>query len=93
MPNNKWDMGVDIIPETTNAFALGNSTKKWIVNGYNLGDACEKGVDSSISEGSTSTNVPTSQAVANFVSAQGGVNVSVSGTKLIITPIVTPSES
>lgn len=37
---------------------------------YTLGDACEKAVDSSISAGSTSTNLPTSQAVAAFVAAQ-----------------------
>lgn len=33
---------------------------------YTLGDACEKGVDTSISSGSTSTNLPTSAAVASY---------------------------
>jgi len=37
---------------------------------YTLGAACEKAVDTSISAGSTSTNLPTSQAVAAFVSSQ-----------------------
>lgn len=37
---------------------------------YDLGDACEKGVDTSIASGSTSTNVPTTAAVASFVASQ-----------------------
>lgn len=34
---------------------------------YTLGDACEKGVDTTITSGSTSTNLPTTQAVADYV--------------------------
>ena len=83
MPNKNWDMSVDIIPNTTNTFNLGNETKKWVVNGYNLGDACAKGVDSSISSGSTSQNVPTSQAVATLVGSIEN-SISVSGTTLYI---------
>lgn len=37
---------------------------------YTLGDACEAGIDTSISSGSTSTNLPTTQAVADYVQAQ-----------------------
>ena len=45
--------------------ALTNKT----YNGYSLGAACAKAVDSSISSGSTSTNVPTSQAVEARIAA------------------------
>lgn len=42
------------------------------VNGiYTLDAACAKGVDISISAASTSTNLPTSQAVASFVEGKG----------------------
>ena len=36
---------------------------------YTLADACARGVDTSISQGSTSTNVPTSAAVASLVAS------------------------
>lgn len=39
-------------------------------NNYILAAACEKGVDSSISSGSTSTNLPTTAAVASYVASQ-----------------------
>lgn len=39
-------------------------------NGYTLAAACAKSVDSSISSGSTSANLPTSEAVAAFVASQ-----------------------
>lgn len=45
--------------------ALTNKT----YNGYTLAAACAKGVDTSIASGSTSTNVPTSAAVAAAISA------------------------
>lgn len=45
--------------------ALTNKT----YNGYTLAAACAKAVDTSIASGSTSTNVPTSQAVANAIAA------------------------
>lgn len=42
-------------------------------NGYTLGAACEKGVDTSVPSGSTSTNVPTTAAVAAAIDqATGG---------------------
>lgn len=40
-------------------------------SGYSLADACAKSVDGSISTGSTSVNLPTSQAVASFVEGKG----------------------
>lgn len=40
-------------------------------SGYALADACAKSVDGSISTGSTSVNLPTSQAVASFVEGKG----------------------
>lgn len=40
-------------------------------NNYTLAAACEKSVDSSISTASTSTNLPTSAAVASFVEGKG----------------------
>ena len=45
------------------------------VNGYTLNAASAKPVDSSISAGSTSTNLPTSQAVASFVEGKGYTTV------------------
>lgn len=45
--------------------ALTNKT----YNGYTLAAACAKGVDTSIPAGSTSTNVPTSKAVADAIAA------------------------
>lgn len=47
--------------------ALTNKT----YNGYTLGAACAKGVDTSIAAASSSTNVPTSKAVAAFVEGKG----------------------
>ena len=45
--------------------ALTNKT----YNGYTLGAACAKGVDTSIAVGSTSTKLPTSKAVADAIAA------------------------
>lgn len=87
MPNKTWDMGVDVIPSTTDTYNLGTAQKKWVVNGYTLGDACGKGVDSSLSDSTTSTAVPTSSAVVSYVKGKE-VNVSVSSEALVIT---TPS--
>lgn len=41
------------------------------INGYTLAAAAAKGVDTSISEGSTSQNLPTSEAVAKYIEDQG----------------------
>ena len=84
MPNKSWEMRVDMIPKTNNTFNLGDSTHKWNVNGYSLGDACAKGVDTSIADESTSTNVPTTGAVVSYVEGHA-TSISVSGTTLIIT--------
>lgn len=51
------------------------SADDYIKNKPTLGAAAAKGVDSSISSGSSSTNLPTSAAVASFVSSEiGGVD-------------------
>lgn len=74
MPNNHMDFEVDLLPVADATYNLGDSTHKWIVNGHTIGEAAEKGVDSSISSGSTSTNVPTTGAVVSFVSSALGAN-------------------
>ena len=51
--------------------ALTNKT----YNGYTLAAACAKGVDTSISSGSTSTNVPTTAAVVNYMTNVTGALV------------------
>lgn len=84
MPNKTWDMGVDVIPSTTGNFNLGTAQKKWVVNGYTLDDACAKKVDSSLTDSTTSTNVPSSSAVVNYVKGKS-VSVSVGSESLIIT--------
>lgn len=50
--------------------ALTNKT----YNGYTLAEACAKGVDTSISANSTSTNLPTTAAVESRINAHSGVN-------------------
>lgn len=50
-------------------------TTSGTINGYTLNAASAKPVDSSISAGSTSTNLPTSQAVASFVEGKGYTTV------------------
>lgn len=49
-----------------------NTSDAYIKNKPTIGAAAAKGVDTSISSGSTSTNLPTTQAVANFVSSEIG---------------------
>lgn len=66
MPNKTWNMNTDLLPGTTNSFNLGNLTKKWVVNGYALGDACAKGVTdntASVPISSTDTNLVTGRTV------------------------------
>lgn len=48
--------------------ALTNKT----YNGYTLAAACAKGVDTAIASGTSSTNLPTTKAVADYVDAHGG---------------------
>ena len=54
----------------TSGKTLGDASNQWGINGYTLGDACAKGVDTSISDGSTSTALPTTQAVATYVGSK-----------------------
>ena len=84
MSNKVWDMGVDMIPPTTDAYNLGTSQKKWVVNGYTLKDACAKGVDSSLTDETTSTDVPTSSAVVSYVQGKE-ITVEVNSEALVIT--------
>ena len=87
MPDNKsLTFEVDILPDTTATYNLGNASKQWKLNGKTPGDAIEKDVDSSIADASTSSNLPTSAAVASFVENKGytTLNARVEGTTLII---------
>ena len=67
----------EISPGTTNTINLGTSDFKWknvyatTFNGYTLAAACAKGVDTSITNSSSSINLPTSAAVASFVEGKG----------------------
>ena len=67
----------EISPGTTNTINLGTSDFKWkniyatAFNGYILAAACAKGVDTSITNSSSSMNLPTSAAVASFVEGKG----------------------
>jgi len=85
MPNNSLSFGVDVLPNTTGTYNLGNESKQWKVNGKTLGDACEKGVDTQIMAGSSSAALPTTAAVAYFVEHKGysTLGVRVDGTTLI----------
>ena len=56
-------------------YMSGALTTTGTINGYTLNAASAKPVDSSISAGSTSTNLPTSQAVASFVEGKGYTTV------------------
>lgn len=67
----------EISPGTTNTINLGTSDFKWknvyatTFNGYTLAAACAKGIDTSITNSSSSVNLPTSVAVASFVEGKG----------------------
>ena len=73
MSEKTFTFEVDVLPNTSSTLNLGTSTKKWKINGVTPGDAMEKSVDSSISSGSTSTGLPTSQAVVNYVEGEKDV--------------------
>ena len=47
----------------------GNLTVSGNINGYKLAAASAKNVDSSLSSGTTSTNIPTSKAVVDYVAS------------------------
>ena len=64
------------LTESTSGFTVkgGSTTERTLtVNGnYTLNAACAKGVDTSITKSTTSTNLPTSAAVANLVKSVSG---------------------
>lgn len=62
--------GVRYVTTVTVTPSTGN-IKATTFNGYTLNNASAKDVDSSISAGSTSTKLPTSEAVAAFVEGKG----------------------
>ena len=72
---NKTYNGLTLTEGSTNFTIKGGSTteRTLTVNAsYTLGAACAKGVDTSITKSSTSTNLPTSKAVANLVKSVSG---------------------
>lgn len=71
---SQWNLGVDVLPVGNNEQRLGDAEHQFIVNGRTLGDASEKNVDTNIGITSTSTNVPTSAAVAGFINNLKGAN-------------------
>lgn len=82
MPNKTWNMEVDMIPPTTNTHNLGTAEKKWKLNGSTVGDAVSKNVDTSITS-TSSQNVPTTQAIVNWVENRTP-DIVVSGTTLVV---------
>ena len=73
---------------TASSSTVGSATRPVYLNGgtitqgtYTLGAACAKGVDTSISTGSTSTNLPTSKAVADLVASSGGQEIAIQSTQ------------
>ena len=67
MPNKTWTLEVDLIPSEDGEYNLGNASKKWNVNGYLVNEASAKQVDTAITSGSTSTKLPTTAAVVDYV--------------------------
>ena len=65
--------GLTLTAATTGFTIAGGTTSKTLTvsNTYTLGAACEKAFDTSISDSSTSANLPTSAAVASFVEGKG----------------------
>jgi len=61
--------GLTLTPQTTGFTVAGGTTSKTLTvnENYTLAAACAKAVDTSIGAASTSTNLPTSAAVATFV--------------------------
>ena len=81
----KFASGITVTPGTGNLKA----TK---FNNYILAAACAKGVDTSISDGTSSTNLPTSAAVASYVStAVSNATITVTNTLSSGTVIATVS--
>lgn len=86
MPNNTLSFEVDVLPNTDATYNLGSENKRWKLNGKTVGGAVEKNVDTSISAGSSSANLPTSAAVASFVENKGysSLEANVVGETLIL---------
>lgn len=82
---NKTYNGLTLTKATTGFTIAGGTTSKTLTvsETYTLGAACAKAVDSSISAASTSTNLPTSAAVASFVEGKnyltGNQTITLSG--------------
>lgn len=63
---SRFDAAIKAIPATGNLQAT-------LFNGYTLAAACAKGVDTSMTSTSTSTNLPTTKAVVDYVNSQSSV--------------------
>lgn len=63
---------VESVSRNSNVYATDGALHATTFNGYALAAASAKGVDTSISAGSTSVNLPTSKAVAEYVASQMG---------------------
>lgn len=63
--------GLTLTAATTGFTIAGGTTSKTLTvnNTYTLGAACAKSVDTSVAESSTSTNLPTTKAVADAITA------------------------
>lgn len=70
----------------------GNLSVSGTINGYKLAESARRGVDTAISSGSTSTNIPTTKAIVDYVnSAINSWNSSHKATLSVSGPTVTTS--
>ena len=70
----------------------GNLSVSGTINGYKLAESARRGVDTAISSGSTSTNIPTTKAIVDYVnSAINSWNSSHRATLSVNGPTVTTS--
>lgn len=70
----------------------GNLSVSGTINGYKLAESARRGVDTAISSGSTSTNIPTTKAIVDYVnSAISSWNSSHKATLSVNGPTVTTS--
>ena len=70
----------------------GNLSVSGTINGYKLAESARRGVDTAISSGSTSTNIPTTKAIVDYVnSAINSWNSSHKATLSVNGPTVTNS--
>jgi len=74
---NKTYNGLGLMAASAGFVIAGGTTSKTLTvsNSYTLGAACEKGVDTSIAANSTSTNVPTTKAVVEYIGQVAGALV------------------